>query len=85
MPERKLHNSSRFMAPAFAVCGQQARLRQDFLVAIAEVNRLQILKFQAVVGGNEEGCGEKELRAARRQRALARNALIAHIQEHGCR
>jgi hypothetical protein len=61
------------------------RLRQEYLQAITEVSRLQTLQFQSVLSGEEDASLRKMLRAARRKWYQASSALLAHVQEHGCK
>jgi hypothetical protein len=71
------------MAPSPRECTEKLVLRESLLQAIAEVNRLQVAKTSAVIGGLEFLL-DSELDTAREFRDRARDALVAHIQSHHC-
>ena len=71
------------MPPAFRECETLAFLKQEYMRAVAEVNRLQALNIQALMDGKEFEV-ENILREARDRRNLASDALLVHLWCHHC-
>jgi hypothetical protein len=73
------------MAPARGICGEKLRLRQEFVDAITELQGLQTLHSQSLANSIGDAFLEKSLHVARMKRYHARNALLAHVRDHGCK
>jgi hypothetical protein len=75
--------ASMAMPARVVACVEKRRLLQAFTEAVAECNRLQ----SAQVSGLLQGDGfdlESDIAKAAQGRELAKYAVIAHQQEHGC-
>jgi hypothetical protein len=73
------------MAPCRGICREKVRLRQQFLAALSEVERLEDLHLRTPANSVEENSLAMELQRARTKRYFARDALLAHVRGHGCK
>jgi len=70
-------------APPATVCPKKQRLLQEFTSAVSDHHRMQSAQLAGILRG-EDFPFEKEIAEAAARRELAKYAIIAHQQEHGC-
>jgi hypothetical protein len=64
-------------------CPEKKRLLEEFARAVSDFNRMHSAQFAAALKG-EDFPFEKELDEAMTRKLKAKDAVLAHQEEHGC-
>jgi hypothetical protein len=72
-----------YVSPAPTYCAEKMRLLDEFVAAVAEYLKIESAKL-AAAARCEEWLSDGELKAARKRKDAAKEAIRSHQQAHGC-
>lgn len=71
--------------PEIAFCEEKARLQDEFLMAIQDINLLLDRQTHAVIDGDADFSRfDILLHVAQQRKEATKYAWIAHVESHGC-